>query len=128
MIILLLLFKKHLYVCHYTPRIAALLDENCSTQVHLENMSFVPVQESLAVVYAPSNPRVYTIYEPVIRLKGQAKTVVTQRPFSSKEVQSLSLEPGALRALLPTETQGLQSVLHKIGGLGTFVFLYARVG
>lgn len=80
------------------------------------------------MVYAPSNPRVYTIYEPVIRLKGQAKTVVTQRPFSSKEVQSLSLEPSALRALLPTEPQGLQSVLHKIGGLGTFVFLYARVG
>lgn len=80
------------------------------------------------MVFAPSNPRVYTIYEPVIRLKGQAKAVVTQRPFSSKEVQSLSLEPGALRALLPTETQGLQSVLHKIGGLGAFVFLYARVG
>lgn len=80
------------------------------------------------MVFAPSSPRVYTIYEPVIRLKGQAKTVVTQRPFSSKEVQSLSLEPGALRALLPTATQGLQSVLHKIGGLGTFVFLYARVG
>lgn len=96
--------------------------------MHLADVSFVPVQESLAVVYAPSNPRVYTIYEPVIRLKGQAKTVVTQRPFSSKEVQSLCLEPSALRALLPTETQGLQSVLHKIGGLGTFVFLYARVG
>uniref|UniRef100_A0A672J8P1 Lysosomal trafficking regulator n=1 Tax=Salarias fasciatus TaxID=181472 RepID=A0A672J8P1_SALFA len=82
--------------------------------------------ESLAVVYAPSSPRVYTIYEPVIRLKGQAKTVVTQRPFSSKEVQSVSLEPGALRALLPTETLGLQSVLHKIGGTGNFVFLFAQ--
>ncbi|XP_028280136.1 lysosomal-trafficking regulator isoform X3 [Parambassis ranga] len=82
--------------------------------------------ESLAVVYAPSSPRVYTIYEPVIRLKGQAKTVVTQRPFSSKEVQSVSLEPSALKALLPTETQGLQSVLHKIGGTGNFVFLFAQ--
>ncbi|XP_026212302.1 lysosomal-trafficking regulator isoform X5 [Anabas testudineus] len=82
--------------------------------------------ESLAVVYAPSSPRVYTIYEPVIRLKGQAKTVVTQRPFSSKEAQSVSLEFGALRALLPTETQGLQSVLHKIGGTGNFVFLFAQ--
>ncbi|XP_041866300.1 lysosomal-trafficking regulator isoform X3 [Melanotaenia boesemani] len=82
--------------------------------------------ESLAVVYAPSSPRVYTIYEPVIRLKGQAKTVVTQRPFSSKEVQSVSLEPNALRALLPTETYGLQSVLHKIGGTGNFVFLFAQ--
>ncbi|XP_053188690.1 lysosomal-trafficking regulator isoform X1 [Scomber japonicus] len=82
--------------------------------------------ESLAVVYAPSSPRLYTIYEPVIRLKGQAKTVVTQRPFSSKEVQSVSLEPNALRALLPTETQGLQSVLHKIGGTGNFVFLFAQ--
>lgn len=85
-------------------------------------------QESLAVVYAPSSPRLYTIYEPVIRLKGQAKTVVTQRPFSSKEVQSVSLEPNTLRALLPTETQGLQSVLHKIGGTGNFVFLFAQVG
>uniref|UniRef100_H3DGX2 Lysosomal trafficking regulator n=1 Tax=Tetraodon nigroviridis TaxID=99883 RepID=H3DGX2_TETNG len=82
--------------------------------------------ESLAVVYAPSSPRDYTIYEPVIRLKGQARTVVTQRPFSSKEVQSLSLEPSALSSLQPTETQGLQSVLHKIGGMGTFVFLFAR--
>lgn len=91
------------------------------------NVLIASVQESLAVVYAPSNPRDYTIYEPVIRLKGQAKTVVTQRPFSSKEVQSFSLEPNALRALQPTETQGLQSVLHKIGGMGAFVFLFARV-
>ncbi|KAM9809790.1 lysosomal-trafficking regulator isoform 8-T11 [Syngnathus typhle] len=82
--------------------------------------------ESLAVVYAPSSPRVYTIYEPVIRLKGQAKTVVTQRPFSSREVQSVSLEPSALKALLPTQTQGLQSVLHKIGGTGNIVFLFAQ--
>ncbi|XP_055358676.1 lysosomal-trafficking regulator isoform X4 [Betta splendens] len=82
--------------------------------------------ESLAVVYTPSSPRVYTIYEPVIRLKGQAKTVVTQRPFSSKEIHSVSLEPNALKALLPTETQGLQSVLHKIGGTGNFVFLFAQ--
>uniref|UniRef100_A0AAV2JKV3 Lysosomal trafficking regulator n=1 Tax=Knipowitschia caucasica TaxID=637954 RepID=A0AAV2JKV3_KNICA len=82
--------------------------------------------ESLAVVYAPSSPRVYTIYEPVIRLKGQAKTVVTQRPFSSKEVQSVSLENHTVRCLLPTHTQGLQSVLHKIGGTGTFVYLFAQ--
>lgn len=88
----------------------------------------VPAQESLAVVYAPSSPRVYTIYEPVIRLKGQAKTVVTQRPFSSKDVQSVSLETSCLRGLLPIETQGLQSVLHKIGGTGNFVFLFAQVG
>ncbi|XP_037321151.2 lysosomal-trafficking regulator isoform X2 [Pungitius pungitius] len=82
--------------------------------------------ESLAVVYAPSSPRVYTIYEPVIRLKGQAKTLVTQRPFSSKEVHSVSLEPNFLRAFLPTETRGLQSVLHKIGGTGNFVYLFAQ--
>uniref|UniRef100_A0A3B3XZH3 BEACH domain-containing protein n=1 Tax=Poecilia mexicana TaxID=48701 RepID=A0A3B3XZH3_9TELE len=82
--------------------------------------------ESLAIVYAPSSPRVYTIYEPVIRLKGQAKTVVTQRPFSSKEVQSISLDGNAFRSLLPSETHGLQSVLHKIGGTGNFVFLFAQ--
>ncbi|KAJ8365985.1 hypothetical protein SKAU_G00148160 [Synaphobranchus kaupii] len=85
-----------------------------------------PLIESLAVVYAPSCPGQYTIYEPIIRLKGQTKMVATQRPFSSKEVLSSSLEPQFLRALRPTEPQGLQSVLHKIGGTGTFVFLFAR--
>ena len=93
-----------------------------------DRVNCVCQQESLAVVYAPGSPGVYTIYEPVIRLKGQAKTVVTQRPFSSKEVQSVSLEPNTLRALLPTETKGLQSVLHWIGGTGNFVFLFAQVG
>ncbi|XP_035260055.1 lysosomal-trafficking regulator-like isoform X3 [Anguilla anguilla] len=86
-----------------------------------------PLIESLAVVYAPSCPGQYTIYEPIIRLKGQAKMVATQRPFSSKETQSCSLEPQFLRALRPAEPLGLQSVLHKIGGTGTFVFLFARV-
>ncbi|KAG7462834.1 hypothetical protein MATL_G00188970 [Megalops atlanticus] len=85
-----------------------------------------PLIESLAVVYTPSCPSHYTIYEPVIRLKGQAKTVVSQRPFSARPVQSSALEPQLLRALRPEDSQGLQSVLHKIGGTGTFIFLFAR--
>ncbi|KAI7805145.1 lysosomal-trafficking regulator isoform X2 [Triplophysa rosa] len=86
-----------------------------------------PLTESLAVVYAPSTPSLYTIYEPVIRLKGQAKTaVISQRPFSSKEVQSSVLEPQFLRTAMPCNAVGLHSVLHKIGGSGSFVFLFAR--
>ncbi|KAI4900261.1 hypothetical protein NFI96_016679 [Prochilodus magdalenae] len=84
--------------------------------------------ESLAVVYSPSSPCVYTIYEPVIRLKGQTKTpVASQRPFSIKEVQSSVLEPPSLRSLQASQTVGLHSCLHKIGGMGAFVFLFARV-
>ncbi|XP_048862942.1 lysosomal-trafficking regulator isoform X4 [Brienomyrus brachyistius] len=86
-----------------------------------------PLIENLAVVYTPSCPTQYTIYEPVIRLKGQAKTVVSQRPFSTKEAQSSALDAQALATLRPTEPQGLQSILHKIGGAGAFVFLFARV-
>ncbi|KAL2083317.1 hypothetical protein ACEWY4_021090 [Coilia grayii] len=85
------------------------------------------LMENLAVVYAPSSPGLYVIYEPVIRLKGQAKAVVPQRPFSSKEVQSSMLEAQALRSMAPSQPQDLHSVLHKIGGTGTFVFLFARV-
>ncbi|XP_051508273.1 lysosomal-trafficking regulator-like isoform X1 [Myxocyprinus asiaticus] len=84
--------------------------------------------ESLAVVYAPITPSLYTIYEPVIRLKGQAKTaVVSQRPFSAKEIQSSVLEPQFLRTMTACQALGLHSVLHKIGGTGAFVFLFARV-
>ncbi|KAM4828613.1 lysosomal-trafficking regulator isoform 2-T2 [Thomomys bottae] len=83
--------------------------------------------ESLSVVYTTYCPAQYTIYEPVIRLKGQAKAQLSQRPFSSKEVQSVLLEPPQLKALQPTECQTLQGILHEIGGVGAFVFLFARV-
>uniref|UniRef100_A0A671RQS0 Lysosomal-trafficking regulator-like n=1 Tax=Sinocyclocheilus anshuiensis TaxID=1608454 RepID=A0A671RQS0_9TELE len=91
------------------------------------DIDIAPLIESLAVVYAPSMPSLYTIYEPVIRLKGQAKsTVASQRPFSAKEVQSSILEPPFLRTMMPCQALGLHSVLHKIGGTGAFVFLFAR--
>uniref|UniRef100_A0A672PLH5 Lysosomal trafficking regulator n=1 Tax=Sinocyclocheilus grahami TaxID=75366 RepID=A0A672PLH5_SINGR len=91
------------------------------------DVDIAPLIESLAVVYAPSTPSLYTIYEPVIRLKGQAKSAVaSQRPFSAKEVQSSILEPPFLRTMMPCQALGLHSVLHKIGGTGAFVFLFAR--
>uniref|UniRef100_A0A8C2YH24 Lysosomal trafficking regulator n=1 Tax=Coturnix japonica TaxID=93934 RepID=A0A8C2YH24_COTJA len=86
-----------------------------------------PLIESLAVVYATCCPSQYTIYEPVIRLKGQVKTVPSQRPFSSKEVQSNVLDSHHLKALQPVEYKNLQGILHEIGGTGAFVFLFARV-
>ncbi|NXN27197.1 LYST regulator, partial [Nycticryphes semicollaris] len=86
-----------------------------------------PLIESLAVVYATCCPGQYTIYEPVIRLKGQVKTVPSQRPFSLKEVQSNVLDPHHLKTLQPVEYKTLQGILHEIGGTGAFVFLFARV-
>ncbi|XP_053461184.1 lysosomal-trafficking regulator isoform X1 [Nycticebus coucang] len=83
--------------------------------------------ESLSVVYTTYCPDQYTIYEPVIRLKGQMKTQPSQRPFSSKEVQSILLEPHHLKTLQPTECKTIQGILHEIGGTGIFVFLFARV-
>ncbi|XP_019382698.1 PREDICTED: lysosomal-trafficking regulator isoform X1 [Gavialis gangeticus] len=86
-----------------------------------------PLIESLAVVYTTCCPAQYTIYEPVIRLKSQAKSVPAQRPFSSKEVQSNELDPHHLKMLQPIECKTLQGILHEIGGTGAFIFLFARV-
>ncbi|XP_047617651.1 lysosomal-trafficking regulator isoform X6 [Phacochoerus africanus] len=83
--------------------------------------------ESLSVVYTTYCPAQYTIYEPVIRLKGQMKTQLSQRPFSSKEAHSILLEPQHLKALRPTDCKTIQGILHEIGGTGIFVFLFARV-
>ncbi|XP_043858779.1 lysosomal-trafficking regulator [Dromiciops gliroides] len=83
--------------------------------------------EGLAVVYTTCYPAQYTIYEPVIRFKGQVKAVQSQRPFSLKEVQSFLLEPHHLKCLQPAEYKSLQGILHEIGGTGAFVFLFARV-
>ncbi|KAJ6664668.1 hypothetical protein lerEdw1_006241 [Lerista edwardsae] len=86
-----------------------------------------PLIESLATVYTTCRPGHYTIYEPVIRLKGQAKTIPSQRPFSSKEVQSNLPDPHYLKMLQPAEHKGLLGILHEIAGTGAFVFLFARV-
>ncbi|KAF1505065.1 Lysosomal-trafficking regulator, partial [Eudyptula minor novaehollandiae] len=86
-----------------------------------------PLIESLAVVYTTCCPGQYTIYEPVIRLKGQVKTVPSQRPFSLKEVQSNVLDSHHLKTLQPVEYKTLQGILHEIGGTAAFVFLFARV-
>ncbi|XP_029426239.1 lysosomal-trafficking regulator isoform X3 [Nannospalax galili] len=83
--------------------------------------------ESLSVVYTAYCPTQYTIYEPVIRLKGQVKTQLSQKPFSSKEAQSVLLEPAQLKSLRPMECKSIQGILHEIGGTGIFVFLFARV-
>uniref|UniRef100_A0A4W3ICA6 Lysosomal trafficking regulator n=1 Tax=Callorhinchus milii TaxID=7868 RepID=A0A4W3ICA6_CALMI len=85
-----------------------------------------PLVESLAIVYNPRCPAQYTIYEPVIRLKVQTKTVSSQRPFSLKDVLSNVLEPQQLKTLKASEHQELQRILHEIGGTGTFIFLFAR--
>ncbi|TTI76904.1 Lysosomal-trafficking regulator [Bagarius yarrelli] len=85
------------------------------------------IVENLAVVYCPSSPSSYTIYEPVIRLKGQVKCPVAfQRPFSVKPLQSSVLEPLLLTQLQASQPVGLHSCLHKIGGTGAFIFLFAR--
>ncbi|XP_066238803.1 lysosomal-trafficking regulator isoform X1 [Saccopteryx leptura] len=83
--------------------------------------------ESLSVVYTTCCPTQYTIYEPVIRLKSQVKAQPSQRPFSSKDIQSISLELNHLKNILPTECKTVQGILHEIGGTGIFVFLFARV-
>ncbi|XP_044275947.1 lysosomal-trafficking regulator isoform X2 [Varanus komodoensis] len=86
-----------------------------------------PLIESLATVYTTFFPGHYTIYEPVIRLKSQVKTIPSQRPFSTKEVQSNLPDPHFLKMLQPVEYRGLQGILHEIGGTGSFVFLFARI-
>ncbi|XP_043535949.1 lysosomal-trafficking regulator isoform X1 [Chiloscyllium plagiosum] len=85
-----------------------------------------PLVDSLSVVYNPRCPAQYTIYEPVIRLKGQTRTISSQRPFSLKNIQSNVMKPQQLKNLQPLEHQDLQRILHKIGGIGVFIFLFAR--
>ncbi|KAM4040946.1 lysosomal-trafficking regulator isoform 3-T3 [Anomaloglossus baeobatrachus] len=83
--------------------------------------------ENLAIVYSMENPATYTIYEPVIRMKGCLKTTPAQRPFSTKEVTSKSLDSQALKMIFPFHEKNIQSVLHEIGGIGSIVFLFARI-
>ncbi|KAM8954167.1 lysosomal-trafficking regulator isoform 2-T2 [Pelodytes ibericus] len=83
--------------------------------------------ENLAVVYDICSPAQYTIYEPVIRIKGSMKIAPVQRPFSTKDVTSNTLDSQALRMLQPSFLKNIQSILHEIGGVGAFVFLFARI-
>ena len=119
--------KKKIFCLSFHFEIIHLLVGNVLFKLFSYWTKIFVFQESLAVVYATYCPAQYTIYEPVIRLKGQMKTQLSQRPFSSKEVQNILLEPHHLKNLQPTECKTLQGILHEIGGTGIFVFLFARV-
>ncbi|XP_078504939.1 lysosomal-trafficking regulator isoform X2 [Lissotriton helveticus] len=86
-----------------------------------------PLMENLALLYTPGCPAQYTIYEPVLKLKGLVKTVPSQRPFTVKAALSNFPDSHLLENLHAVQHRGLQSVLHEIGGCGAFVFLFARV-
>ncbi|KAJ1153594.1 hypothetical protein NDU88_006353 [Pleurodeles waltl] len=86
-----------------------------------------PLMENLALAYSPCCPDQYIVYEPVLKLKGQVKTVPSQRPFTLKEALSDFPDPQLLKNLHAVQHKGLQSVLHEIGGSGALVFLFARV-
>ncbi|MEE6475211.1 hypothetical protein FKM82_010657 [Ascaphus truei] len=86
-----------------------------------------PLTETLAVVYNTCSPAQYTIYEPVIRIKGNMKTAGSQRPFSTKDVLSNILDIQTLTKLQPSLLKSIHSILHEIGGIGAFVFLFARI-
>ncbi|KAG8444521.1 hypothetical protein GDO86_009617 [Hymenochirus boettgeri] len=86
-----------------------------------------PLAESLAVAYDVCSPAQYTIYEPVIRMKGSIKTSPSQRPFSTKDVTSNILDSQALKMIQPFFLKNIQSSLHELGGIGAFVFLFARI-
>ncbi|XP_063773674.1 lysosomal-trafficking regulator isoform X2 [Pseudophryne corroboree] len=83
--------------------------------------------ENLAIVYDMHNPACYTIYEPVIRMKGSLKMPSSQRPFIAKEVTSRTLDSQSLKMLQPHVKKNIHSVLHEIGGIGAIVFLFARI-
>ncbi|KAM5163021.1 lysosomal-trafficking regulator [Mantella aurantiaca] len=82
--------------------------------------------DSLAIVYDMYSPTQYTIYEPVIRIKGSMKLASSQRPFSAKEVSSKSLDSQALKMLQPCLEKNIHCVLHEIGGIRAIVYLFAR--
>ncbi|XP_068087878.1 lysosomal-trafficking regulator isoform X2 [Hyperolius riggenbachi] len=85
------------------------------------------LSDNLAIVYDMHSPFQYTIYEPVIRVKGSVKIASSQRPFSTKEVSSKTLDTQALKLLQPCVEKNIHSVLHEIGGLGAMVFLFAQI-
>lgn len=119
--------KKKIFCLSFHFEIIHLLVDNVLFKLFSYWRKIFVFQESLSVVYTTYCPAQYTIYEPVIRLKGQMKTQLSQRPFSSKEVHNILLEPHHLKNLQPTECKTLQGILHEIGGTGIFVFLFARV-
>ncbi|XP_075057049.1 lysosomal-trafficking regulator [Mixophyes fleayi] len=92
-----------------------------------KRIDMTSLSENLAVVYDVNSPAHYTIYEPVIRMKGSTKMSSSQRPFSAKEVTSKTLDSQALKMLQPCVAKNIHSVLHEIGGIGAIVFLFARI-
>lgn len=112
--------------CKYISREILQNEQICEFLMKSRGSDMSLLADSLAIVYDMHNPTQYTIYEPVIRIKGSMKLASSQRPFSAKEVSNKSLDSQALKMLQPCFERNIHSVLHEIGGIGAMVYLFAR--
>ncbi|XP_018413216.1 PREDICTED: lysosomal-trafficking regulator [Nanorana parkeri] len=112
--------------CKYISREILQNEQICDFLMKNKGSDMSVLADSLAIVYDMHNPFQYTIYEPVIRIKGSMKLASSQRPFSAKEVSSKTLDSQALKMLQPCLEKNIHSILHEIGGIGAMVYLFAR--
>ena len=70
--------KKKIFCLSFHFEIIHLLVDNVLVKLFSYWRKIFVFQESLSVVYTTYCPAQYTIYEPVIRLKGQMKTQLSQ--------------------------------------------------
>ncbi|XP_040285377.1 lysosomal-trafficking regulator isoform X2 [Bufo bufo] len=113
--------------CKYISKEILQNEKILSFLIKNKGVDLASLAENLAVVYDMENPSIYTIYEPVIRMRGSLKATSSQRPFSTKEVISKCLDSQSLKMLNPCYEKNIHSVLHEIGGIGAMVFLFARI-
>ncbi|KAI8480550.1 hypothetical protein Bbelb_417300 [Branchiostoma belcheri] len=91
------------------------------------------IKENLVAVYSPKAPATFNYYSSTAPPTRSLTNLLTKDPPSRKtSLDPLMETPAALPVTAVTELQtqvhrGLQNAVHEVGGVGVFLFLYAKV-
>ncbi|XP_074663000.1 lysosomal-trafficking regulator-like [Tubulanus polymorphus] len=94
------------------------------------------MRESFLLGYLPSHAETYNLYQPqpLGTVKESSKTRLTDIFTSTKPhgfdallQKPVVMDAGAMAQLVPQIYRGLTGAIDEIGGIGVFIFLYARI-
>ncbi|XP_078592182.1 lysosomal-trafficking regulator-like isoform X1 [Branchiostoma floridae x Branchiostoma japonicum] len=91
------------------------------------------IKENLVAVYSPKTPATFNYYSSSAPPTRSLTTLLTKdHPARKISVDPFLETPAALPVTAVTELQtqvhrGLQNAVHEVGGVGVFLFLYAKV-
>ncbi|XP_023931174.1 lysosomal-trafficking regulator-like, partial [Lingula anatina] len=127
--------QEAIYMYHINPQSLDTAGINQEVLIGNRSEDLQPLRENLLMVYIPKNPQQVNMYDPCGPKDGKtltrlAMSLSTAQKASNEKIlrQPLQVKPiKGQSSVFPLMHRGIEITVDEIGGVGVFLFLFAKV-